>query len=312
LSTEGLFETRHCAVLIVDIAGTVALRTEFGDAAAGRRIRNLLDAIADIARKRGGTFIQSSGDDVLVVFEQGAVGAAARTAVDAQRLAQRVGLQLYAGLHAGPVELGHSMGQPVTLGQTVNIAARLHKLIEDVPGQIFLTETSVQALPRELRGLAMRYGERMLKGVGAHHICTLEWREATEGPVERTLFSTTAMQAWPQRKLLLRHGGRELLLEPDDKSSIVGRAADCALPVPDPLTRISSKHLLLQSAAGHWLAQDISRNGTWIMERGNPAEAQLPYCHKATLPAAGALCLGRPFADDPERRCVLEFEVLAE
>ncbi|HWY24040.1 MAG TPA: winged helix-turn-helix domain-containing protein, partial [Nevskia sp.] len=57
-------ETRHCTALIVDIAGTVGLRSQLGDAAAGRRIRHLLDAIIATARQHQGEFIKSYGDDV--------------------------------------------------------------------------------------------------------------------------------------------------------------------------------------------------------------------------------------------------------
>ena len=310
-TTDGPFEPRHRAVLIVDIAGTVAMRSEFGDAAAGRRIQNLLDSIIASARARGGIFIKSYGDDVLAVFERDGIAAAAQTAIDAQRLAQRASLQLYAGLHAGMVELGQTMGHPVALGQTVNIAARLHKLTEDAPGQIFLTEESMQALPTDLRANAMRYGKRPLKGVGTHSIWTLEWRDAATGTAPRTEFATASTAPGPPRKLLLlRHGQTVLRLEPDEKSSIVGRTADCTLQVPDPLSRVSSKHLLLQCAAGHWLAQDISRNGTWLRDAGSGEESLLPYCNKASLPPAGALCLGRPFADDPEQLCSLEFEII--
>ena len=66
---HGNSEVRRCAALIVDIAGTVALRSQLGDDAAGRRIRKLLEAIIATSREYRGEFIKSYGDDVLAIFE---------------------------------------------------------------------------------------------------------------------------------------------------------------------------------------------------------------------------------------------------
>jgi adenylate cyclase len=311
MTAEGAGQVRrlHGAVLIVDIAGNVALRTEFGDAAAGRRIRHLLDHVILEVRAQGGSFIKSYGDDVLAVYEaEDGLARAAQTAIQAQRLADSSGLELYAGLHAGLVELGETMGHPVALGQTVNFAARLHKLTEDAPGHIFLTEDSVMALPQNLRHCALRYGRRTLKGLGAHEIWTLEWRDASVGTAPRTAFAGGGLGPATQQ-LLLRHQGRDLQLPPDEKPCIVGRAAECAVRIADPQSLVSSRHLLLQSAGSHWLAQDISRNGSWLRQEPDGVETLLPSCTKTSLPRRGSLCLGRRFADDPEGLCSIHFEI---
>ena len=303
---EGPPQIRQGVVLIVDIAGNVGLHTQFGEAAASRRIRHLLDGVIQEVRARGGVFIKSYGDDVVAVYEAANLAAAAETAIRAQRLAEQAGLQLYAGLHGGPLQFGETMGHLMVLGQTVNFAARLHKLTEDAPGQIFLTEDSVLALPEPLRERAARYGRRLLKGLGTFSIWTLEWREADSRTSPRTEFVATDTAA--ARALLLRHAGGLLRLEPDGRPCILGRDAACTVQVADPLSRVSSRHLVLQSADGHWLAQDISRNGSWLRRDGAEPEL-LPYCIKASLPPAGSLCLGRPFADDPEGRCSLGFSI---
>src|SRR5687767_9365475 len=144
-----------CTVLIVDIAGSVALRKNAGEAEAGRVIQTLIADMIAVARERGGFFIKSYGDDVLTTFEgPDQAGNAAQAAIEAQRLAENAGLQLYAGLYAGPVEFSETMGHPVATGQSVNLAARLHKLTEDAPGRIFVSAEFVKMLPLELQGEA--------------------------------------------------------------------------------------------------------------------------------------------------------------
>lgn len=299
-------EVRGCAVLIVDIAGTVGLRAEFGDAAAGRRIRSLLEAIIAVSRRHGGEFIKSYGDDVMAIFEQQAIASAAKVAIAAQRLAKDAGLQLYAGFHAGEVEFRQTMGHPDAIGLTVNFAARLHKLTEGAPGRIFLAEDSMQALPPELRLLCSRYGTRDLKGIGPVGIWTLDWQEAAT--TTATVFSRDEdMGAAPA--LVLKHAGTDVRVLAADKSCLVGRGKDCSLRIADPIPRVSSNHLLFEFSAGRWFVQDISRNGTWQRDGKTGEETRLPNCKQAVLPRTGLLCLGRPFADDPQGQYTVCFAV---
>jgi len=304
---HGPSQVRRCAVLIVDIAGTVALRSRLGDAAAGRRIRSLLEAVVAVSREHRGEFIKSYGDDVMAIFDKDPLASAARVAVAAQRLAQQAGLQLYAGFHGGEVEFRQTMGHPDALGLTVNFAARLHKLTEGAPGRIFMAEESMQALPVELRAFASRYGVRDLKGIGQVGVWTLDWEEAAT--TTATVFSSRDDEAGSAPALLLRHGASEVRLPADDKSCVVGRGKDCTLRVPDPEPRVSSTHLLFEFTAGRWFVQDISRNGTWLRDGKTGEEGRLPNCKQATLPRTGLLCLGRSFADDPEGRFTVCFAV---
>ncbi len=302
---------RQGTALIVDIAGTVSLRNKLGDAAAGRRIRHLLDGIIACARQHGGDFIKSYGDDVLAVFERDAVNSAARVAIAAQQQAAAAGLQLYAGFHPGEVEFRETQGHPDAQGQTVNFAARLHKLTEGAPGRIFLAEKAVNELCPELRLLSSRYGMRELKGIGAVSIWTLDWQEAAT-TTETVLVTQQEAGAGHAAALLLRHGGSTVRVASEQASCFVGRGRDCVLRLDDPESRISSTHLLFEHAAGRWFVQDISRNGTWMRDGKNGEESLLPYCTKAMLPQAGVLCLGRGFSEDGEGRFAVSFEFSGE
>lgn len=296
---------RECAVLIVDIAGSVGLHAESGHAAAERRIRHLLDRIIATGRLHGGAFIKSYGDDVLLVFERSGAEAAAQTAICAQREAAEAGLQLYAGLHVGPVEFRDTMGHPDAVGQTVSTAARLHKLTEGVPGQIFLTEETLNRLGPELRERAHLYGPRELKGLGLAQVWTLDWRQRAAS----TVHAGGAPEPTVARRLVLNHLHREVHPDPT-ATCLVGRGASCHLRLLDPETRISSTHLQVEFLQGCWMVQDVSRNGTWLREDPDLPERRLPFGLRLMLPSSGRLCLGRPFDADPGQRYVVGFQTL--
>jgi class 3 adenylate cyclase len=303
--------TCDCTVLIVDIAGSVALRTKAGEAEAGRIIQSLIQDMIDVARSRSGFFIKSYGDDVLATFEGPDQAAnAAQSAIEAQRLAEKAGLQLYAGLYAGPVEFNETMGHPTATGQAVNLAARLHKLTEDAPGRIFVSADFVKMLPDEFKREASPFGMRQIKGFGALDVWTIAWRER---PITVTVLSTgrTSPAGSPplgEHRLTLTHGANVRNLTMDDGPCVLGRAAECGLLIPDPEPRISSRHLIVEFTVGLWMAHDISRNGSWMRDLRNNEIVALRPGAKAQLPPRGQLCLGRPFSEDPAGAYTVSFE----
>lgn len=296
---------RHCAVLIVDIAGSVRLRDRIGDAAAERQIRHLLDAVMDTAREHGGNCIKSYGDDVMVIYENSDVNAAAATAIAAQLLAMRSGMEMYAGFHVGPVEFRTTMGHPDAVGMTVSLAARLHKLTEGAPGRIFMTEEWISALSPELKNRAHLFGPRDLKGLGNVNIWTIDWQDSSASTA--TYMAPSQLITRSFTPILLRHAGNEVNVG-DSKTFLIGRGKECALRIFDPESRISTTHLQLEYNAGCWFAQDISRNGTWMRDLKTGEIQLLPYCNKAMLPKRGDLCLGRSHADDAAGQFTISFQ----
>lgn len=315
LHTES--ELRHCAILIVDIAATVELRSRLGDAAGGERISQLLADIVAVATAEGGEFIKSYGDDVMVIFSQAPkITAAARVAVRAQQLATEAGLQLYAGIHAGEVEFRQTMGHPDALGQAINITARLHKLTPNAPGRIFMLQALKDELSAELQAIATPFGAHELKGLGTVNVWTLDWQDPKMAA--QTVFSqdTTdefSRAATPtQADLSLAYRSKTRRLKPSNGRFVIGRSEEAQLCVLDPEVRVSSMHLQVESASGHWFVQDVSRNGTWLFDERIQEETTLPKGHPFSLPQKGMLCLGRPFAADPKQNFTVMFEMMIE
>ncbi len=219
------------------------------------------------------------------------------------------GLQLYAGLCAGPVEFVESMGQPDIYGQAMNLAARLHKLTEDAPGRIFMPAELVRLLPADLQREASAYGARKIKGYGPMEVWTLAWRDhsvtVTFVPAKNITAGVASARA---SALALWHRGRRMDLDPTDGAFVIGRSAGCSLQVPDPEPRISSKHLTIEIESGLWMAHDVSRNGCWVRDERTGEEFPLLPGAKARLPVRGSICLGRSFAEDPGGSYVVQFE----
>ncbi|MDR3415248.1 MAG: adenylate/guanylate cyclase domain-containing protein [Nevskia sp.] len=296
-----------CGVLFADIAGNTALRQRLGDAEAGRGIRSLIGTMSAAVAGYGGRVIKSDGDDILAVFENQPAIDSANAAIAIQLLAQEAGLALYVGLHVGPVEFCEVLGRPDVLGQTVNFAARLHKLVPDAPGYIFIARELLHDLTPELAARTEPFGVRAIKGIGEVAVCTLQWREAQT--VMPTKFAGAGAVSAPVLGLVIRHGETSRRLAGSAPPVLIGRAKDAFLRLDDPELKISSGHLKLEPRAGLWFAQDKSRNGTWLKDAAGGEELHLLGVELA-LPRTGALCLGRRFAEDPAQSFTLQFEIV--
>lgn len=301
-------DLRSGAILFADIAAATELRACVGDREADALLDPIIAALTVIVEQQGGQVIKSDGDDVLAVFDHrlSFVEDCALAAIECQHEARRHGRSLYAGMHAGLIEFREVLGRPDVAGMAVNLAARLHKLVPDLPGHIFLAAESVEALSAPLRERMRPYGTRPIKGVGPVEVYTLDWDE--EVTVVPTRFAATAILATPVRKLSLRHGDRVLRLAPGKPPFHVGRNHGCELYIEDEQQRVSSRHLKIHCRSGAWYMQDISRNGTWLKTDGSPNEISLRG-EEFKLIGSGRLCLGRPFAGDTEGRFTVRFEL---
>lgn len=146
-------------ILFADIVNSTALTEELGDARFRERAREIDSAMRTAIRSRGGTPIEGKllGDGILAVFRFGHEGIDA--AIACRDAAERAGLQLRLGLHAGDVIREANN----VYGGAVNIAARIAAAA--APGEILVSDT--------LRGLARTSadvtfedrGKQELKGV---------------------------------------------------------------------------------------------------------------------------------------------------
>ncbi|HKY92985.1 MAG TPA: FHA domain-containing protein [Nevskiaceae bacterium] len=302
-------DVRSGAVLMADIAAATEFRARVGDRAADAELDPLIQAFTVIVAKNGGRVLKSDGDDILAIFEGGApaVVAAANAAIECQLRARQARHSLYAGLHPGAIEFREVLGRPDVAGMPVNMAARLHKLVPDLPGQIFLAAEAVRDLPDALRARIRPYGSRQLKGVGTIDVFTLDWDESVT--VVPTRFAASATTpATTSGALTLRYLNHTARLPEGSAPVQIGRERASTLVVEDGEQMVSSRHIKIFSRNGAWIAQDISRNGTWFRFGRSASENRL-LGEEIKLLGSGLMCLGRPFSEDPDGRFTVRFEV---
>ena len=148
-------------ILFADVVDSTALTARMGNEGFRERTRVLEDALRRVIRDAGGSPVEGRtlGDGVLGDFNSAAQAIAA--ALQCEQHAERVGLQLHLGIHAGDVirEPGGSVS-----GIAVSIAARISDLTE--PNEILVSST-VRDLARTSASVTFEdRGEHALKGVG--------------------------------------------------------------------------------------------------------------------------------------------------
>lgn len=295
------------AILFLDIADSSALTSRLGDLEAGDLLRRLLERLQGIVERHGGRAVKSQGDDLIAYFapSEDVAARALEATIACMHAAQEPGLGLYAGLASGPVQVTEVLGRFDVSGHTVITAARLHKLIEGLSGRIFMSEATVSDLPASLRAGSKAFGSRELKGLGEIEVFTYEWQDGNS-----TEFVNLSLQDLPLPELWLRVGGRELRFSAQQSPVQVGRQPIGAGSVVMQGTNVSGRHLDFVVDGQVWRVRDRSRCGTWLrVENGS---VDVPLAGKsAVLLGAGALCLGRHFADDPSGEFTLGFRVEA-
>jgi class 3 adenylate cyclase len=295
---------KRAAVLFLDIAGSTSLRTALGDEMAGRRMSKLLADMMAAIDTHGGAVLKSDGDDLLAVFTNGDAVAsfAAQSAIDCQHAAKGAGLQLYAGLSTGPIRFVEVLGRQDVEGLAVNMAARLHKLIPNEPGFIFVDGDTLTLLTADLKGHCRPFGTRDLKGIGRVEVFSMDWDEQETGAGTQIV---DASQVVAPRDLVLSIGPIKRFYSPESKRVVAGRGESCDFVVRSLL--VSGRHVEFAWENGVWTVRDLSRNGTWIRLSGSGSEARMPD-QPMGLTMKGWLCLGQTFDMDGPGSTTLEFE----
>lgn len=303
-------ERRTAAILFLDIAAATELRASFGDARTDAMLDPLLNELTRQIEQCHGQALKADGDSLLAVFDRPdrCLSDAANAAIECQQAARIVGRKLYAGLHVGVVEFREVLGRPDVSGMAVNVAARLHKLVPDLSGCIFIAAETVPMLPSDLRRRVRPYGVRPIRGVGDIEIHTLDWDEAVTQM--RTQFAPPPAPTESRAALTLLHFGRQLQLTAPSPPLNVGRGGLNELRIQDVEQRMSSQHLRILSRHGAWILQDISRNGTWVRFEGAGTAPIRLLGDELKLVGNGRFCLGRPFAQDPGERYTIGFQLL--
>jgi class 3 adenylate cyclase len=154
--TPQIERTRLVTILFVDIVNSTSRAASLGDREWSKRLEQFVSGAKDELRRFGGSFIKSTGDGLLAIFD-----GPARAVHCARRMCERIGTlgeELRCGLHTAEVEI---LADDVA-GIGVHIAARIVDIAQ--PGEVWVSRTVKDLIAGSGISLEDR-GEYLLKGL---------------------------------------------------------------------------------------------------------------------------------------------------
>jgi class 3 adenylate cyclase len=284
-------ETAQRAVLFADVTDSTRIYESLGDAQAHALIDQLLWLLGKSAAGHGGTVVKTLGDGMVCAFP--APDAACRAACDMQLAAQSTPAARPADRLA--VRIGFTFG-PVVLsegdvfGDTVNVCSRLVALAN--PEQVLTTQQTVEAMAPELRGRCRQLCPIRVRGRHEEIVaCSVRYRDDPDA-TETNLRLTTITRG---RELVLKLtcGGELRVVRSAGTGLRIGRDRDNDLVVESHFA--SRAHARIYPREGHFVLQDLSSNGTYLLADGGTAEILLRR-EEAVLTERGWIGLGNSAA----------------
>jgi adenylate cyclase len=298
-------ETTQRAVLFVDIAGSTRMYEALGDTQALGLITGLLARLGKVATDHGGSVVKKLGDGMVFTFPGPAP--ACEAACDMQLatlLAATEGgtdrLAIRAGFNAGPVVI--SDGD--VFGDTVNLCSRLVALAN--PGQVLTTHLNVAALPFRLQSRCRRLFPIRVRGRQEEIlVCDVQYR--ADPDLTATNLERAALVRQRGSVLKLTYQGELRVVRSSGPGQRLGRDKTNDLVVDSPYA--SRLHARVFAREGHFVLQDVSSNGTYLLPDGGAAEILLRR-EEAVLGERGWIGLGHSASQHGDH--ALRFRVDAE
>jgi class 3 adenylate cyclase len=286
------------AVLFADIAGSTKLYEVLGDATAKAMIDEALVEMTAVTARHAGRVIKTIGDEVMCVFDGADRGFIAATdmqnRIDKLPVVNGAKRRIRVGFHAGTVieENGD------VFGDTVNTAARMAGLAKGM--QIITTRTTVDMLSPALRMGTRDIAALAVKGKADDlAVCEVIWQEGDD----LTMTAPSVSLPQSQSVLVLRHTGREIVMNQLRPAVSLGRDASGDIVIADP--KASRNHARIERRRDKFFLADQSTNGTFVTFTG---EAELSLRREELmLRGSGIIVFGHSAAESSAE--TLEFTV---
>lgn len=286
------------AVLFADIAGSTKLYEVLGDATAKAMIDEALVEMTAVTARHAGRVIKTIGDEVMCVFDGADRGFIAATdmqnRIDKLPVVNGAKRRIRVGFHAGTVieENGD------VFGDTVNTAARMAGLAKGM--QIITTRTTVDMLSPALRMGTRDIAALAVKGKADDlAVCEVIWQEGDD----LTMTAPSVSLPQSQAVLVLRHTGREIVMNQSRPAVSLGRDASGDIVIADP--KASRNHARIERRRDKFFLADQSTNGTFVTFTG---EAELSLRREELmLRGSGIIVFGHSAAESSAE--TLEFTI---
>ena len=298
-------ETAQRAVLFVDVTDSTRIYESLGDTQALALIEQLFGQLDKAAAAHGGTVVKKLGDGMVCAFPT--PDTALQAACDMQLAA--LGMPAARGADRLAIKIGFTFG-PVVLsggdvfGDTVNVCSRLVALAN--PEQVLTTQQTVDAMAPDLRARCRQMFPIRVRGRHEEIIaCNVLYRsdpDATEINLSRAALTrgheTVLKLAYQGDTHVVRSAGAGLRIGRDKENDVVVESHFA-----------SRVHARVFAREGHYVLQDLSSNGTYLLADGSSAEILLRR-EEAVLGERGWIGLGNSAARHGDH--ALRFRVEAE
>lgn len=289
-------KTANLAILFADVSGSTRLFETLGDATARVKVSECLDTLTEVTLNHSGTVIKTIGDEIMCTFP-GADDAASAAIEMHEALeedvtegisSQDTSLSIRVGMHFGPAILE---GGDV-FGDAVNVAARMAAQAKG--GQIITTQSTVDLLAPMLRAATRFVDKAPIKGKKEEiEIYELIWQEED---VTRMATGLMTEDEKPQVKLKVSYHDKEIIMDKERSSLVMGRSQTCDLSINEKLA--SRQHVRIELRRDKYFIIDQSTNGTHVLIQ----DGEEAFLRREEMPlqASGQISLGRSFSEGPE------------
>lgn len=286
-------KTANLAIVFADICGSTKLYDILGDQVARAKVAETLDSITEVVKTHNGTVIKTIGDEVMCTFPT--AEEAANACKEMHESLEEVNanieggtvIAIRVGMHFGPAILE---GGDV-FGDAVNLAARM--AAQAKANQIITTFSTIEKLSPVLRASTRFIDHAPIKGKHEEiDIYEIIWQEED---VTRMATGMLDMKKTPEVRLRLKYEDRDIVINKQRPSIILGRSKDCDLPVNEKLA--SRQHVRIELRRDKFFIIDQSTNGTHVrIDNGDDAFLRREEMH---IIGNGQISLGKGFNENP-------------
>jgi class 3 adenylate cyclase len=286
-------KTANLAIVFADICGSTKLYDILGDQVARAKVAETLDSITEVVKAHNGTVIKTIGDEVMCTFPTAEEAAYACKEMHESLEEVNANIEggtviaIRVGMHFGPAILE---GGDV-FGDAVNLAARM--AAQAKANQIISTFSTIEKLSPILRASTRFIDHAPIKGKHEEiDIYEIIWQEED---VTRMATGMLDMKKTPEVRLRLKYEDRDIVINKQRPSIILGRSKDCDLPVNEKLA--SRQHVRIELRRDKFFIIDQSTNGTHVrIDNGDDAFLRREEMH---IIGNGQISLGKGFNENP-------------
>lgn len=287
-------KTTNLAILFADVSGSTRLFETLGDETARVKVSECLDTLTYVTKNHKGTVIKTIGDEIMCTFPTSDDAANAATEMHeeleediTEGVSDSTQLHIRVGFHFGPA----LMEGGDVFGDAVNVAARMAAQAKG--GQIITTQSTVDLLAPMLRASTRFVDRAPIKGKKEEiNIYEIIWQEED---VTRMATGLMTDEMKPEVKLRVQYAGKDIILDKQRSSLVMGRSNNCDLPINEKMA--SRQHVRIELRREKFFIIDQSTNGTHVLVENS--EEEFLRREEMPLQGKGQISLGKSFSENP-------------